>query len=159
MAALVPSGCGHRTEPADAASAQESRAAETGEPGIRQDKEPVRKYFPELGHFDAVEWTGEVLGKGRSSVPGPSDIRVSGVVRLADADVARLSKDYAWQDEPGAPVVLSTIRPRVPGSAQWQTSEDFETAVTQGRYSATFYADFERKVIVFDAVNPEKKTA
>ncbi|MFF9487799.1 hypothetical protein [Streptomyces sp. NPDC014676] len=157
VAVLVLVGCGHRTGSADAAGAPESRSGGIGEPGIRQDEDLVRKYFPELGDFDAVEWAGEVLGKGRSSVPGPSDFRVSGVVRLADADVARLSKGYAWQDEPGTPVVLGTVRPRVPVSVQWQTSEDFVTAVTQGRYSATFYADFKRKSIVFDAVNPEKK--
>ncbi|MFI5566156.1 hypothetical protein ACIA6T_02005 [Streptomyces sp. NPDC051740] len=156
MAVLALAGCGHRTGSADTAGAPESRSGEIGEPGIRQDEDLVRKYFPELGDFDSVEWAGETLGKGRSSVPGPSDFRVSGVVRLADADVARLSKDHAWRNEPGTPVVLGTVRPRLPAGVQWQTSEDFVTAVTQGRYSATFYADFERKLIVFDAVSPEK---
>ncbi|OKJ94754.1 hypothetical protein AMK33_31220 [Streptomyces sp. CB02400] len=58
---------------------------------------------------------------------------------------------------PGIPVRGGIGEPGIRQDVRWQTSEDFVTAVTQGRCSATFYADFKRKSIVFDAVNPEKK--
>jgi hypothetical protein len=45
----------------------------------------------------------------------------------------------------------------VPAGARWRTSTDFTRAVTGDRYTATFHADLARKVLVFDAVNPEKK--
>ncbi|MBA2813208.1 hypothetical protein E0500_039330 [Streptomyces sp. KM273126] len=45
----------------------------------------------------------------------------------------------------------------MPAGTRWQTSTDFTPAVTGDRYTATFHADLERKVLVFDAVNPGKK--
>jgi predicted small secreted protein len=162
VASVLLAGCGNENRSAGAASssAGESRddADWKSDQGIRRDKELVKKYFPELGDFDDVVWKGEILGDARSVMPGPSDIQVSGVVRLADADATKLRQDYIWQAEPGTPVVLSDVRSYVPKSAQWQTSMGFTTAVTEGRYSARFYADFDQKVIVFDARNPRKKT-
>ncbi|MEV6587028.1 hypothetical protein [Streptomyces acidicola] len=82
---------------------------------------------------------------------------MSGVVRLTDVDAARLRDGYAWQDAPGQPEVPSDLRVQVPAGARWQTSPDFTRAVTGDRYTATFHADLERKVLVFDAVNPGEK--
>ncbi|MFD8429799.1 hypothetical protein ACFV1R_19580 [Streptomyces coelicoflavus] len=158
VAVVALSGCGRHAGVADGAGPRESRAAVSGAPGIRRDEGPVRQRFPELGDVAGVEWTGEVLGKRRSSAPGPTDVRMSGVVRLTDADASRLSEEYVWQDGPGTPVVSSLLRPRVPESTRWQTSAEFTAVVTRGRYSAAFHADFDRQVIVFDAVNPERRS-
>jgi hypothetical protein len=163
IASALLTGCGGVSPSAGVAEpAEESRAdvASKSDQGIRRDKDLVKQYFPELGNFHEVVWKGEILGGDpRSLMPGPSDFEVSGVVRLADADVAKLRQDYTWQVEPGAPVVLSDIHPRVPKSVQWQTSENFTAAITEGRYAATFYADFDQKIVVFDARNPRKKTS
>ncbi|MFE5602860.1 hypothetical protein ACFQ8O_27190 [Streptomyces coelicoflavus] len=157
VAVVALAGCGRHPGVADGAGPRESKTAVSAAPGIRRDEGPVRQRFPELGDVAGVEWTGEVLGSGRSSAPGPTDVRMSGVVRLTDADASRLSEEYVWQDGPGAPVVSSLLRSRVPRSTRWQTSTDFTADVTRGRYSATFHADFGRQVIVFDAVNPERR--
>ncbi|MFE2439673.1 hypothetical protein [Streptomyces sp. NPDC059409] len=157
VAVVALSGCGRHPGVADGAGPREPTAVVSAAPAIRRDEEPVRQRFPELGDVAGVEWTGEVLGGGRSSAPGPTDVRMSGVVRLTDADASRLSEEYVWQDGPGTPVVSSLLRPRVPESTRWQTSADFTADVTRGRYSATFHADFGRRVIVFDAVNPERR--
>lgn len=157
VAVVALAGCGRHPGAADGAGSREPEAAVSAAPGIRRDEGPVRQRFPELGDVAGAEWTGEVLGSGRSSAPGPTDVRMSGVVRLTDADASRLSEEYVWQDGPGAPVVSSLLRARVPQSTRWQTSADFTAVVTRGRYSAAFHADFGRKVIVFDAVNPERR--
>jgi hypothetical protein len=154
-------GCGGAHQQANSAGtgAPHADAAWKSDQGIRRDKKLVREYFPELGDFEAVVWKGEILGDARSVVPGPSDFQVSGVVHLGDREAARLRRDYAWQSERGTPVVLSDIRPKVPKSANWQTSEDFTLNVTDDRFAATFYADFDRKIVVFDARNPERHKA
>jgi hypothetical protein len=64
---------------------------------------------------------------------------------------------YARTDSTKHRRLAGCVPPVVP-SAQRQTSEDLTAAVTQARYSGSFYADFERRVIVFDAINPGKKT-
>ncbi|WP_326791898.1 hypothetical protein OHA79_05775 [Streptomyces sp. NBC_00841] len=150
--------CGGELQQAESAGTGAPRvdAARKSDQGIRRDKKLVREYFPELGDFEAVVWKGEILGDARSVVPGPSDFQVSGVVHLGDGDAARLRRDYAWKSEPGTPVVLSDIRPEVPKGADWQTSEDFTLNITDDHYAATFYADFDRKIVVFDARNPER---
>lgn len=71
----------------------------------------------------------------------------------------RLHRDYTWKSDPGVPEVLSDIRPQLPTGTEWQTSDGFAAATTQGHYAATFCADFARRVVVFDARNPRKKTS
>ncbi|MFC8369299.1 hypothetical protein ACFUIT_15170 [Streptomyces sp. NPDC057239] len=91
-------------------------------------------------------------------------LRIRRASRLAAAAVAVLvlagcGHPTGSADAAGAPESRSggIGEPGIRQDVRWQTSEDFVTAVTQGRCSATFYADFKRKSIVFDAVNPEKK--
>ncbi|MCF6525026.1 hypothetical protein [Streptomyces sp. JJ36] len=116
----------------------------------------MTEYFPEFGALQSVVWKGEVLGEGRSAVPGPSDLRVSGVAVLTAAAAGELRTAYAWQDAPGTPSVLADVRPHVPESPRWQVSDAFTSAVTGERYSGSFSVDFTRKVVVFDTRNPEK---
>jgi hypothetical protein len=87
---VLVAGCG-----TDAESAPEH--------GVRRDEKVIRQYFPEPGDFEEVVWTGELLGDSRSSVPGPSDFRVSGMIRLTESDTRRLRSEYVWQAAPGRP--------------------------------------------------------
>ncbi|GGW85257.1 hypothetical protein GCM10010297_02490 [Streptomyces malachitofuscus] len=132
-------------------------AGSTPSDGVRRDAKVVRQYFPELGDFEEVVWTGELLGDARSAVPGPSDFRVSGVIRLTSSDTRRLRSEYAWQNGPGRPDVLAGIRPHLPGQAAWRTSDEFTATVTEGRYTGSFHVDFQKHTLVFDARNPRKK--
>ncbi|MFI7409668.1 hypothetical protein ACIBU0_13490 [Streptomyces sp. NPDC049627] len=158
---LMLSGCAEQAQSVHTARSEAPRAtaaAASASPGLRQDEEPVRARFPEFGDFSSTLWKGEALGgTDRTSVPGPTDVRMSGIVRLTDADAARLRKDYAWQDTSRQPELPGGLRAQVPAGARWQTSADFTRAVTGDRYTATFLADLERKVLIFDAVNPERK--
>ncbi|MFF0205654.1 hypothetical protein [Streptomyces sp. NPDC005017] len=124
---------------------------------LRYDEEPVRARFPEFGDFTSVVWRGEALGVSDRSVPGPTDVRMAGVVRLADADARRLRDGYSWRDAPAQPEVPADLGPHVPAGARWRTSDGFARAVTGDRYPATFHADLERKLLVFEAVNPQPK--
>jgi hypothetical protein len=144
------------------ASSEVERGGVSASPveGIRRDEAVVSKYFPEFGHPKSVAWAGDVLGDGRSGVPGPSDVRISGVVWLSDFDAARIQHGYTWRPTPSAPDVVNAVQDQVPESSEWQSSEDFHSEVTErGRYFATFAVDFTRKVLVFNARNPEKKTS
>ncbi|MFJ9587467.1 hypothetical protein [Streptomyces acidicola] len=121
MAALVLTGCAEQVRSVESVRTEDSRATATADSsaaGLRKDEEPVRVRFPEFGDFSSVVWKGEALGRNdRSSVPGPTDVRMSGVVRLTDADAARLRDGYAWQDASGTPEVPSDLRARVPSGA------------------------------------------
>ncbi|MGA5438958.1 hypothetical protein ACPCKW_05385 [Streptomyces griseoincarnatus] len=134
-------------------------AGPTPEQDVRRDAKVIRQYFSELGAFEEVVWTGELLGDGdaRAAVPRPSDFRVSGMVRLTASDARRLRSEYKWQDAPGDPAVLAGIRPYVPGQADWKTSDEFTATVTEGRYAGSFHVDFRKNTLVFDATNPRKK--
>ncbi|NUP15657.1 MAG: hypothetical protein HOZ81_06090 [Streptomyces sp.] len=164
MAALALTGCAEqRTQSVDTARPQDSRATATAASpaadGLRKDEEPVRVRFPEFGDFASVVWKGETLGQdSRESVPGPTDVRMSGIVRLTDTDAARLKDAYTWQNTSAQPDLPTDLRAQLPSDGpRWQTSTDFTRAVTGDRYTATFHADLDRKMLVFDAVNPEKR--
>lgn len=144
LTGVLVAGCG-----GDAGSAPEH--------GVRRDAKVVRQYFPELGDFEEVVWTGELLGDARSAVPGPSDFRISGMVRLSASDTRRLRSEYTWQNGPGRPDVLAGIRARLPGRADWKTSDEFTASVTEGGYAGSFHVDFQKNTLVFDARNPRKK--
>lgn len=148
-------GCG--TE--GGAAEHPARAGSSAEKDVRHDRELIREYFPEFGQLDTVVWQGKVLGAKRSAVPGPSDVRLSGVAKLTSADAERLRGAYAWEKKADTPEVLPSIRPYVPGSSRWQVSKDFTLSVTEGVYLGSFYVDFQQRVVVFDARNPRKDAA
>ncbi|MET9734797.1 hypothetical protein ABZZ79_30410 [Streptomyces sp. NPDC006458] len=157
VAALVLTGCGEQPRPGSPDRTGDSAARADRPEGLREDEEPVRARFPEFGDFTSVVWEGEVLGANDRSVPGPTDVRMAGVVHLADADARRLREGYSWQAASVRPRVPKDLLPHVPDGAHWRTSDGFTRAVTGDRYPATFHADLERRVLVFEAVNPQRK--
>lgn len=144
LTGVLVTGCGARTGSAP-------------EPDVRRDEKVVRQYFPAFGDVEEVVWRGETLGlDSRGSVPGPSDVRISGAARLAEPDARRLRDAYEWHAAPGSPDVLPGVRSRVPGQADWRTSDGFTAAVTGDRYAGSFHVDFRERILVFDATNPVK---
>lgn len=121
---------------------------------MRHDRKPIADRFPCLGDFQAVTWQAKALGTGAPRVPGPTDLRLAGVVRLAPGDAKRLRNAFPWRVGGGKPSVLSGVAPQVPSAAAWRVSESFTRSVTGGRYRADFFADFSRNLLVFDTVNP-----
>ncbi|MFE5023485.1 hypothetical protein ACFRAO_09260 [Streptomyces sp. NPDC056656] len=152
---IALTGCGSGA----ATSADTSRAAasDSKDGALRHDRQPVADRFPELGDFTSVVWASDVLGQDSRGAPGPSDVRMSGVVRLTAAQSEDLRKRYAWHSTPERPDVVEHLASHVPQAGEWKDSDDFTEAVTGGRYSASFSVDFGRGVAVFEAVNPERK--
>ncbi|MEU2234862.1 hypothetical protein [Streptomyces vietnamensis] len=146
LIALV-GGCAGAAEPP-------ARTASQQAPEIERDRKPVERRFPQFGNFTGVAWAAAPLGVADSRVPGPTDVRMSGVVTLAKADVRRLLKEYHWAPAEELPDVLGSVAPRVPAGAAWRTSEAFTSAVTGEAYSASFHLDPVAGVMVFDAVDP-----
>ncbi|MFJ2744421.1 hypothetical protein ACIO3O_32760 [Streptomyces sp. NPDC087440] len=134
--------------------------AERGEPVresvvVREERGPVERRFPAFGEFVRVRWVREDLNSGRA--PGPSDVRMAGVVQLSARDADRLRTGYAWREGAEAgPSVPGAVGALLPDGARWRTSEGFAGDVTRGgRYAARFHVDFEMRVLVFDALNPD----
>lgn len=151
-ASALLAGCvgpGHGGDPPPSPSASSVAGA------VRHDEEPVRKRFPRLGDFERVAWQAGARGKtdARTLVPGPTDIRMSGIVWLAAEDAERLRTEFVWRAAEDGPKLLEGPAGYVPDGASWQVSEAFESSAAN---AATFHADFDRNVVVFDAVNPER---
>jgi hypothetical protein len=145
---LLLTGCGDdRDAPRGAPAASSSVEA------VRQDAGPVRARFPELGDFQDVRWQASVLGGTDSRVPGPTDVRMSGVVRLTPEKADYLRTAYRWEDAPAAPEVLGGVARRLPSGASWRISDEFGESL---RNSAAMHVDFARNVVVFDARNPAR---
>ncbi|GAA3492817.1 hypothetical protein [Streptomyces cremeus] len=125
---------------------------EKAEVPVREERRPVERRFPVFGEFVRARWVGVTLSDPR--LPGPTDVRMAGVVDLSSRDAERLRTGYEWR-EATAPSVPEAVTPLLPTGARWRTSESFEGAVTGGgRYAASFHVDFEKRVLVFDALDP-----
>ncbi|MFI1654600.1 hypothetical protein ACH4ZU_06605 [Streptomyces sp. NPDC020472] len=148
MALSLVGGCGGATGPQARPASQRPPEAE-----VRTDRAPVERRFPQFGRFTGVEWAAAPLGHADSRVPGPTDVRLSGVATLAKADVERLLKEYRWVPAEEPPTVLGGIAPRVPEGAKWRTSEEFTSEVTRNVYTGEFHLDAAAGLMVFDAVN------
>ncbi|MEU0398847.1 hypothetical protein ABZ318_01085 [Streptomyces sp. NPDC006197] len=145
-------GCGDVTGSRTGTAPRQQRQSPEAE--VRTDREPVEKRFPQFGRFTGVEWAATPLGQADSRVPGPTDVRLSGVATLARADVQRLLKEYDWVPAGQPPAVLGSIASEVPEGAAWRTSGEFTSEVTRDVYTGSFHLDPEAGVMVFDAVNP-----
>ncbi|WP_369147706.1 hypothetical protein [Streptomyces sp. R44] len=148
LVALV-GGCAGAAEPPSRTASQQPPEVK-----VERDRKPVEERFPQFGNFTGVEWAAVPLGTADSRVPGPTDIRISGVATLAKADVQRLLKEYDWVAAEVPPDVLGGIAPKVPKGAEWRTSEEFTSEVTRNVYTGSFHLDPRAGVMVFDAVNP-----
>lgn len=150
MGAMAVAGCG--AQRSDAARPEASASA-SAEARVRHDKQPVRVRFPQLGDFERVAWSASPLGEADARVPGPTDVRMSGIVWLTAADAASLRSAYAWRTANAGPDVLDGLSAHVPDDVSWQVTAVYAESA-EG--AAVFHADFDRKVVVFDAVNPPR---
>ncbi|MFR9675492.1 hypothetical protein [Streptomyces sp. TR02-1] len=159
LCASLLTGCGDDGgQVAAAAPGSEGVPASTAaDDGVRLDKKLVKAYFPEFGNVVSVAWKGSLLDD--PTAPGPSDVRVVGVVELSAVDVRSLRDAYTWRDGPDEPKVPAELLPRLPEDARWQVSREFTRTVTRdGAYSGSFFVALDRRTVVFDAVNPEKRS-
>lgn len=145
----VTSGCGE--PPSGGAGAKAPGFDE-----VRHDEGPVRARFPELGDPERVAWVARPLGEADPRVPGPTDVRMSGVVRLSAGTAESLRSVYAWRVTEAGPKVLPELSSHVPDDASWQVADAYEPGAEA---SGELHCDFGRRVVVFDAVNPPRATS
>ncbi|MFE5910096.1 hypothetical protein ACFQ6B_13590 [Streptomyces wedmorensis] len=126
---------------------------EKAPPEVRHDEGPIASSLPQLGDVESVEWTYEPLGVADPRVPGPTDRELRGYARLAEADVRRLTKQYAWTEATEPP---PTPPPGGTAGTHWQTSEAFEASAGSGASAeaAEFRLDPVGRVMVFRLLNP-----
>ncbi|MET9881906.1 hypothetical protein ABZZ20_01885 [Streptomyces sp. NPDC006430] len=133
----------------------------TGTCTVRTETDPIASRFPELGRIGSTTWCGmQPASAGRlAGAPGPTDVRLFGVLRPQDVAAVRAYLDdpsYAFaaavpQDVP------EKIRDVLPTGARWVSSETFDALVTGGHYDGDFYVDAVSGQVVFDCMNPDRK--
>ncbi|MGW7464133.1 hypothetical protein ACWGJT_05370 [Streptomyces xantholiticus] len=124
---------------------------------LRAETEPLEKRFPQLGPLSDAHWLGYDLVKNNDgrSVPGPSDIRVVGVARLADGTVERLLSVTTRDFRPDAPVdVPGRLAAHVPDGAGWVHSKSFDSEISKNAYTGRFLLSAAEGLVWFDAVDP-----
>ncbi|MEU0566877.1 hypothetical protein ABZ297_16005 [Nonomuraea sp. NPDC005983] len=114
--------------------------------------------FPIFGNVSAAHWCGIVLTEQNSRVPGPTDIRLVGIVRLSPSAWKKVLAAGGDFEQTVPSNVPDEIRQKCAADAQWTFSEAFDTAVTGDAYSGRFYVDFVSRSILIDVVNPQPAT-
>ncbi|WP_250403960.1 hypothetical protein [Streptomyces cellostaticus] len=122
---------------------------------VRSDPAPIERRFPAFGTPERVHWCGVVLNAGDGRVPGPTDVRLVGVVELAPAAFAGIVEDLGEDPVAQAPQGLpGEIVEFLPGEARWRRSDRLDRSVTQGRYTGSFHVDTAHRVVLVDCVDP-----
>ncbi|WP_066945269.1 hypothetical protein [Streptomyces lushanensis] len=159
VAVVVVSGCAGAADTSVEGSGGRARASESPPGAVRHDRRPIQDRFPEFGDISGTSWVSDVLNDGRSGVPGPSDVRLTGVASLSAAAVAAISERYSWKTSQPPSSVPEALLSELPADGDWRTSADFDAAVTRGEYDGTFHLSAERGVVLFDAVNPVRRSS
>ena len=123
---------------------------------VRIDREPLVKRFPKLGSFPRAHWQGWILGDtGRGSAPGPTDTAIQALVELSPQDLQAAKTGYAWAPAPDGWVsrVNSGLRPYLPPSGTWQSSDQFTSDVTPTGHHGEVYLDPTSGTVFLDVTS------
>ncbi|MFJ4776610.1 hypothetical protein [Streptomyces sp. NPDC088762] len=124
----------------------------------RTELDQIGARFPEFGPLASTTWCGMVPAQD-SRVPGPTDVRLFGVLTPQDPATVRVYLDdpsYAFT--PSAPEdVPAEIGASLPPDAEWVSSEKLTRAVTGGRYDGDFLLDRRSGRVLFDCLDPHRK--
>ncbi|MFJ9741918.1 hypothetical protein [Streptomyces sp. NPDC101166] len=153
VTALTLTSCGSETQATDSPPRRL-----VGECTVRQEIDQVTARFPAFKELESTSWCG-ITPKSESRVPGPTDVRLVGVLNsVDDAAVRKHVEDPALSFKPLAPQdVPSEIEKALPEGAQWMASEQFDKLITGDLYSGTFYIDEKSAQVLFDCMNPIRK--
>ncbi|MGW2730305.1 hypothetical protein [Streptomyces sp. NPDC001494] len=126
-----------------------------GRCSARSDPAPVEKRFPVFGTPERAHWCGVVLNAGDGRVPGPTDVRLVGVVELAPEAFAGVVEDLGEHPVAHAPEGLpDEIAEFLPDGARWRRSDRLDRSLTQGRYRGSFHVDTAHRAVLLDCVDP-----
>ncbi|MGY6655094.1 hypothetical protein ACXIZN_23300 [Amycolatopsis sp. TRM77291] len=93
------------------------------ETAVHTDPAPVAEDFPEVGEIVAASWVEERMGasEGRDAAPGPSDLRLSALVKLRREAVTKVLGEYECQA--GSPAVPEPLKGLFPSGVAWLSCE------------------------------------
>ncbi|MER7754487.1 hypothetical protein [Kitasatospora sp. NPDC097643] len=136
-------------------TAASTRAAE-----VRQDVEPLKRRFPQLGELSAARWVGQALGGAaetnpRLDVPGPTDVALDGIAWIESGVMATITATGEWHEESIACDVPNVIATEIGSTKAWLHSDSFDREVTRSQYSGSFYFEKQGNRVYFCTVNPK----
>ncbi|OXM45564.1 hypothetical protein [Amycolatopsis alba] len=107
------------------------------EAAVHTDPGPVAETFPEVGEIVEASWVEEKMGapEGRAAAPGPTDYRLSAVVRLRGDAAAKVLDDH--ECHAGSPAVPESLKGLVPSGVKWLSCE----LPANGKARTAFVAD------------------
>ncbi|WP_409497234.1 hypothetical protein [Amycolatopsis sp. cmx-11-12] len=90
---------------------------------VHTDPAPVAEEFPEVGEIVEASWVEERMGvsQGRIEAPGPSDLRLSAVVKLRPEAVSKVLTGKNCHA--GAPVAPEPLKALLPVGVAWVSCE------------------------------------
>ncbi|MFG2332522.1 hypothetical protein ACGFMM_23195 [Streptomyces sp. NPDC048604] len=122
--------------------------------------EPITARFPSFGALRSTSWCGYALGgghQGRDLAPGPTDVRLVGLLEAVDAESVRATvDDPTLHFTPSAPPtdLPAEIAALLPAGADWRVSKQVDARLTREFYPGTFFHDRRSGLVLFDCVNP-----
>ncbi|MFF3847790.1 hypothetical protein [Streptomyces sp. NPDC002328] len=92
-------------------------------------------------------------------MPGPTDVRLVGVLDVADDEVVRAElADSALYFQPHSPRDLpAEIADLLPAGAEWVMSERVNQRITEDLYPGYFAYDRRSGQVLFDCWNPHRE--
>lgn len=122
---------------------------------VRSDLSPIMKRFPLFGSPRRAHWCGVSLNGGDERVPGPSDVRMVGVVELTGAAFDRVVAAMGGRPVAETPDKLpGEITGFLPRQATWLRSQELDRAISRGLYTASFLVDRAHRAVIMDCVDP-----
>ncbi|GAB3740068.1 hypothetical protein GCM10027598_69970 [Amycolatopsis oliviviridis] len=111
--------------------------APPAETAVHTDPAPVAETFPEVGEIVETSWVEEKMGaaEGRVAAPGPTDYRLSAVVKLRREAAAKVLDEHKCQA--GSPAVPEPLKGLVPSGVKWLSCE----LPANGKARTAFVAD------------------
>ena len=88
---------------------------------LHTDPGPVAKTFPELGKISEASWVEEKMGgaEGRVSAPGPTDYRLSALVKLGPSVVPKVLSWYECSQVDQLPETPERLKALIPAKVSW----------------------------------------
>ncbi|MFI9450508.1 hypothetical protein [Amycolatopsis sp. NPDC052450] len=86
---------------------------------VQTDTAPVAEDFPDIGEIVEAHWVEERMGvsEGRIEAPGPSDLRLSALVKLRLEAVSKVISDLKCHA--GAPAAPEQLKALLPSGVKW----------------------------------------
>ncbi|ANN19819.1 hypothetical protein SD37_32190 [Amycolatopsis orientalis] len=93
-------------------------------PPVLTDPAPVAETFPEVGEIAEVSWVDEKMGgpDGRLEAPGPSDFRLTALVKLGPEAVPKVLSSYKCS-QGELPDTPERLKPLIPAKVSWLSCE------------------------------------